>query len=584
MMLKKLLPVHFILFTFLSFAQKPLISLRYEQNYTPTYYEVVEMFKRLDSHYENAILTENGMTDSGKPLHTFILNNEKEFNPEKIKAQGKSVLLINNGIHAGEPCGIDASLEFADNILRNKDGLASILDKTVIVIIPVYSIGGLLNRSAYHRTGQTTPYETGFRGNAGNYDLNRDFVKCDSENAKNFNKLFTKWDPDVFLDTHTTNGSQHQYSVTLIAPQPDMFPPAQEKFIREKLLPVLFNNMKKGSYELIPYVSWMYPDPKMGIKMTQESARYSSGYASLFNSYGMMTENHVYKDYADRVKSCYQFIEVLAQYTAQNSEEIIESRMIGNKEAMAAQTHAINFDLDTTQFKTIEFKGYEVDFKQISPLSGLTRFGYDLNKPYTSRIKYFDVYNPTQEIKVPEYYVLPQAWKSVINRLEWNGIQFHRLKKDTTLELEVYYIDEYSNSSRPYNGHYFHEKVNTRSEVQKIKYYAGDLIIPVRQRGMKYLMEMLEPKARDSFFKWNFFDNILDSREYFSSYGFEENAIKYLNEHPGFKKEFKAKQKSDPEFAKNHRAQLSYIYYNSEWAEKSFERYPVGKIFNEVTF
>uniref|UniRef100_UPI0032177802 M14 family zinc carboxypeptidase n=1 Tax=uncultured Draconibacterium sp. TaxID=1573823 RepID=UPI0032177802 len=579
MKLKLSLLITLLGFSILLFAQKPLLKLKYEQNYTPTYYEVIEMYKHLDAAYENAMLVENGLTDSGKPLHTFIINNEKEFNPEKIKAHGKSVLLINNGIHAGEPCGIDASLEFAYNILRNKNGLSEILNNTVIVIIPAYSIGGLLNRSAFNRSGQTTPYETGFRGNAGNYDLNRDFLKCDSENAKNFNRLFTQWDPDVFLDTHTTNGSEHQYHVTLIAPQPDMFPPVQEKFIREKLLPELFNNMKKGEYELIPYVSWMYPDPKRGIKMTQETGRYSSGYASLFNTYGMMTENHVYKNYSDRVKSCYQFIEVLARFTSDHSGEIIESRKEGIRESMSAPMFPINFELDTTEFTKIEFKGYEVDEKQISPVSGLPRFGYDKTLPYTTTIKYFDVYKPTEEIKIPEYYVLPQAWKSVVNLLNLNGIEYETLKNDTTLEVEVYYIDEYSNAQRPYNGHYFHEQVSTKTEIQKISYYAGDLIIPVRQKKIKYLIETLEPKARDSFFRWNFFDNILDNREYFSSYGFEENALKYLDEHPEFKKEFEAKQKSDPEFAKNHRAQLAYIYNNTEWAEKSFERYPIGRIY-----
>ncbi len=569
----------FIICAVFSFAQKPLLNLKYEQNYTPTYYEVLEMYKLLDSHYENAALIENGLTDSGKPLHTFIINNSREFNPKKIKKQGKTVLLINNGIHSGEPCGIDASLEFADNILRNKDGLAKILDNTVIVIIPAYSIGGLLTRSAYNRSGQTTPYETGFRGNAGNYDLNRDFVKCDSENAKNFNKIFTKWDPDVFLDTHTTNGSEHQYNITLIAPSPDMFPPTQENFIRNKMLPELYRNMKKGKYELTPYVSWMYPDPKMGIKMTQETARYSSGYASLFNSYGMMTENHVYKAYPDRVKSCYQFIEVLAKFTSTNAKEIIASRKQGIKESMAANTHPINFELDTTKFTIIEFKGYEVNEKQTSPVTGLPRFGYDLHKPFTAQIKLFDVYKPTEEIKVPKTYILPQAWKEVVDRLEMNGIEFERLKNDTILEVEIYYIDKYSNAKLPYNGHYFHDEVSTRTEVQKINYYAGDLKIPVHQKKIKYLLEMLEPKARDSFFKWNFFDSILDRREYFSSYGFEENALKYLNEHPEFKKKFEEKRQSDPEFAKNHRAQLGYIYYNSEWSEKSFERYPVGRIY-----
>jgi len=168
-MKKHLFIILIFCFSLKVFAQKPaLLKLKYEENYTPTYSEVIEMFQLLDKNYDNAVLLEKGLTDSGKPLHLFIINNEPEFNPDKIREQGKSILLINNGIHPGEPEGIDASLEFADDMLRNKDGMAKLLEKTVVIIIPVYNIGGHLNRSAYNRSGQTTPYETGFRGNEQN--------------------------------------------------------------------------------------------------------------------------------------------------------------------------------------------------------------------------------------------------------------------------------------------------------------------------------------------------------------------------------------------------------------------------------
>jgi len=109
-------------------------------------------------------------------------------------------------------------------------------------------------------------------------------------------------------------------------------------------------------------------------------------------------------------------------------------------------------------------------------------------------------------------------------------------------------------------------KVEIRAKLHSnlFRYYAGDLLIPVRQEKLKYLLEMFEPKAGDSFFRWIFFDNILDQREYFSSYGFDENALKYLNEHPDIKAKFEEKRKWDTEFANNHRAQLAYIYNNSE--------------------
>jgi hypothetical protein len=563
-------------------AQKPaLLNLKYEQNYTPTYSEVIEMYQILDKNYANAALIEKGLTDCGKPLHLFVINNQSEFNPEKIKDLGKSILLINNGIHPGEPEGIDASLWFADDLLRNKDGMAKLLENTVIIIVPVYNIGGHLNRSAYNRSGQTTPYETGFRGNYANLDLNRDFTKCDSENAHSFTKIFQEWDPDVFLDTHTTNGSDHQYSITLIPPAPALFPPVMEKFIRNKFLPDLYTEMKKGDYELIPYVDYIYDDPKKGIAMTQEGPRYSSGYATMFHSYGMITENQIYRDFPDRVKSCYQFINVLANFVSENRMAIKKSRLEGIKESMGLKNYPVAFQLDTTKFAMIEFKGFEVDKFQISPVSGLERFGYDTSKPYTEMVKYFNFYAHTETVEVPDFYILPQSYREIIERLDLIKIQYSRLKNDSLIEVKVEIIDEFSNPAKPYNGHYYHDKISTHIESQVIQYYAGDLVIPVRQKKIKYLLEMFEPKAADSFFRWNFFDNILDQREYFSSYGFDENALKYLNEQPDFKAKFEAERKSNTELANNHRAQLAYIYNNSEWLEKTWKRYPVGKIFKK---
>lgn len=561
-------------------GQQPLLNLMFEENYTPTYAEIIEMYQTLDARFENAALVEQGGTDSGKPLHLFVINNKKEFDPAKIKQSGKSVLLINNGIHAGEPEGIDASLWFADDILRNKDGLGKILENTVIIIIPVYSIGGVLNRSAYNRSGQTTPYETGFRGNAANLDLNRDFTKNDSENARSFARLFRDWAPDVFLDTHTTNGSDHQYSITYIPPEPALFPPAMGQYLRQKLIPSMYSQMKKGDCELIPYVNYIFNDPKQGISMSHEGPRYSSGFASMFHSFGMMTENQIYKPFPDRVKSCYQFICMLAKFTSENSRAIKDSREEGIRQSMALEEYPIVFELDTSKYQMIEFKGYEAETNQISPLTGLKRFGYDTAKPYTETIKYFDTYRPTATVKVPEFYILPQSYREIIERLDLNGISYSRLESDSLIDVSVDYIDTFTSPPQPYNGHYYHDRVVTHSEVQNIRFFAGDLLIPVRQEKIKYLLEMLEPRAVDSFFRWNFFDNILDQREYFSSYGFEPNAIKYLDEHPAFRAKFEEKRKTDLEFAKNHRAQLAYIYNNTEWFEKTWKRYPVGKIYH----
>jgi hypothetical protein len=563
-------------------AEKPaLLSLRYNENYSPTYDEVIDMYRKLDEAWPEAVLTEAGLTDCGKPLHTFIISRNRNFDPVELRRENKTIVLINNGIHPGEPEGIDASLEFADDILRNKDGMAGWLENTVVVIIPVYNIGGALNRGAYNRSGQTTPYETGFRGNYGNLDLNRDFTKCDSENARSFTRIFHHWNPDVFLDTHTTNGSDHRHAITLIPPQPDQFPASMRKFLRETLLPGLYGEMKKGEYKLIPYVDYFYEDMRGGIRGGQESPRYSAGYATVFHTYGMMTENLIYATYPDRVKSTIDFIRALVKMSSEHSHEILASRRAGIEESLNATRYALTYALDTTRFQMIDFDGFETERQQISPVTGLPRLGYNRNRPFSASIKYYDTYAPSEWTDIPGFYVVPQAWKPVLERLLLNQIEHIVLERDTLMEVTVDYLDEVGHPARPYNGHFFHSQVVTRSEVQTIQYYAGDWLVPVRQNGIKYIIEMLEPRARDSFLRWNFFDSVLDQREYFSSFGFEENALRTLNEFPELKKQLEERRSGNPEFAGNHRAQLQFIYDNSPWLEKTWKRYPVGRIFGE---
>jgi len=560
---------------------KSLVNLSFEQNETVTYYEAIEAYQTLADHYPQAKLLNYGVTDAGKPLHLFVMSKEKDFDPESIRENKKSIVLITNGIHPGEPEGIDASIWFADDVLRNSDGLCALLDNTVICIIPVYNIGGCLNRSAFHRTGQTTPKECGYRGNAKNLDLNRDFVKLDTKNARAFTAIFREWDPDIFLDTHTTNGSDHKYVITLIPIQPCGLPDNLSDFFRSKMIPHLYEQMANTDYELIPYVNYMNRSPKSGISLYIQTPRFSTGYAGLFNSLGFMTENHIYKDFPDRVRSVYNFIRIMTEFASENSDEIIQLRQEANKKTSGQKEFTLDWKLDTTKFEMIRFKGYEGE-TGISPVTGLERFGYNRDKPYDTMVPFYDHHLPEKVVAAPNYYILPQAWEEVVERLEMNKVKMQRLAKDTAFEVERYYIADYKTSNRQNNWHRYHYELKLDLKVEIVQFYEGDYIIQMDQVANKYIVEVLEPEALDSFFRWNFFDPCLERREYYSSYGFEENAMKYLNEHPEFKKEFEEAVINDPELAKSHRAQLGYIYENTEWADNRVGRYPVARINEEV--
>ena len=188
------------------------------RNTTATYEESISFYKKLSNAFPQLQLTTHGMTDSGLPLHTAVLSMDEDFDPVSIRKKNKNILFVNNAIHAGEPCGVDASMMILRNYLEDKS-LQKFLDHTVIVVIPMYNLGGVLNRNSHTRTNQNGPESYGFRGNAKNLDLNRDFIKCDSKNAQTFNQLYNYWQPDIFVDNHTSNGADYQYTITLIPTQ-----------------------------------------------------------------------------------------------------------------------------------------------------------------------------------------------------------------------------------------------------------------------------------------------------------------------------------------------------------------------------
>ena len=264
-----------------------------------------------------------GQTDSGLPLHLILISADPKFRIGKTSDKSKSIILINNGIHAGEPDGIDASMLLARDYLNGNKKLPS---NIVLAVIPVYNIGGFLNRSAFYRADQNGPEEFGFRGNAQNLDLNRDFIKADSKNAASFAEIFHRCDPDVFIDNHVSNGADYQHVMTFLTSQHNKLGGIAGKYLNEKFEPELYKKMKAKGYDLIPYVSFAGTTPESGLIQFFDSPRFSTGYASLWHSFAFMTETHMLKPYQERVRSTYELMESAITFTAENSIEIKKIR------------------------------------------------------------------------------------------------------------------------------------------------------------------------------------------------------------------------------------------------------------------
>ena len=545
---------------------------------TSEYIDVINFYKELSNTYSEISVFEMGETDAGLPLHLVVYNSDGKTQLNAIKNSTKNIVLINNGIHPGESDGIDASMLLLRDIVQN-DSLKKSYQNTLIAVIPIYNIGGSLNRNSHTRANQNGPIEYGFRGNTRNYDLNRDFVKQDTKNAAAFAEIFHTIDPDVFIDNHVSNGADYQYAISHLFTQHNKLGASLGKFIETKMRPAIERSMATKNMPITPYVNVWGGTPKEGWSQFYDSPRYSTGYTTLFNTLGMMVETHMLKPYKIRVEQTYELILSMLDFTQDHSEEIKTIRRNAIGKILKKKTYPIAFEIDLQKEPSIiQFRGYEGSIIDSKVTIG-KRLTYDTSKPYLAPVNYYNEYRAAKETTIPKAYILRQGWRRVIERLENNQISYTQFEKDTTLVVETMHVDDYKTRSSAYEGHYLHYNTSIKIDSIAVRFYKGDLYIPVNQKGARYLMETLEPEATDSFFNWNFFDTVLQQKEGYSGYVFEDVAEQILKENTFIKDAFEAKKATDKDFAKNPRAQLNFIYKRSLHYEKAHLLLPIYKAY-----
>ena len=540
---------------------------------TATYREVIDFYEDLAAVYSTINLQRIGETDSGEPLHLVTYSRNRNFDFDDLRSD-HSIVLINNGIHPGESDGIDATMMLLRDLAQDSIVLP---ENTVIAAIPVYNVGGALNRNSFSRTNQNGPKSYGFRGNARNYDLNRDFIKADTRNTQSFYEIFHMVDPDVFIETHVSNGANYQYTLTHLFTQHNQMGGTLGNYIKTDLRPALEKALRKKDWDITPYVNVFGDVPENGFSQFLDTPRYSSGYAALWNTLGVMVETHMLKPYDKRVEGTYEFLRSMIDIADEDADLIKKLRSRDTKDFQVKNEYAFDFKVDSSNISSLEFKGYEAD-RLPSKVTGFERLKYDTTRPFTKTVDYYDNFIPTRQVKTPQGYIVPKAWWQVINLLELNNVKMVPFEKDTSLTVEVYRIKDYKTRTNSYEGHYPHYDVELESRRQKVNIREGDLFIPIKQKAAKYLMGTLEPQAPDSFFNWNFFDSILQQKEGFSPYVFEEVAREFLDDYPEIEEEFLQKKKDDREFAVNWYAQLDWIHKKSEYYERSHLRYPIFRV------
>jgi hypothetical protein len=283
------------------------------------------------------------------------------------------------------------------------------------------------------------------------------------------------------------------------------------------------------------------------------------------------------KPYDQRVKATYALMESFIDFTSKNSETIKSLREKTKLSSKQQSIFPVSWGLDKNKFSEISFKGYEGSRKP-SEVSGLPRLYYDRSKPYEKKVKFYNTYQAKTLVKKPHAYIIPKGWWKVIDLLRVNKVQMRPLNRDTVIEVEEYRIEDYKTSPRSFEMHHINSDVIVSASTQKVSFFKGDIYIQMDQPANRFLIEVLEPQAGDSYFAWNYFDAILVQKEGFSDYAFEENAIEFLKSHPEVKTKLEEKKKSDTALAKSAVAQLNFIYQHSPYYEPAHMRYPVYRV------
>lgn len=549
----------------------PLTNAQWTENSSPTYPELIDYYKKLDKEHMEIELYAMGESDYGLPIYLCIVNGAQDSLKSLEKAKKGTTILINNAIHAGEPDGINATLIWLDNWIKKGKKTKDI---PVIAIIPAYNVGGMMNRTTNSRANQNGPEEYGFRGNAQNLDLNRDFIKMDSKNAFTFAKIYHALDPDVFVDTHVSNGADYQYTLTYISSMKERMAPSLREMTYEKLIPSLTKTLKKKNWDLFPYVELMKETPEGGIHAFNDLPRYAMGYASLFDAISFTVETHMLKPFPQRVQATYDFLADLILYTSDHSKEIEKAKLESRAYWQNDKQFEFNFQL-TEKKDSILFKGFEFT-NPLSPVTGLPRLKYHQDRPFEKYVPHFNTFTPKDSAVIPEYIILGGQCEEVIARLKQNGVVFRQFSQDTMIEISRERVAEFKSNAKPYEGHFYHNHLEDNYEFVAQNFKKGDVLIETNQYQRNFILSTLISRAEDSYFRWNFFDSYLQQKEYFSPYVFEEQALEILNQKPWLKEELELMKVSNKEFRESSWDQLYFIYKNSDMFEQSYYLLPIS--------
>jgi hypothetical protein len=544
---------------------------------TPRYEQTLAWLQRLDAASDAIELRDFGTSPEGRKLPLVIASADRSFTPALARERGKRVLLVQAGIHAGEIEGKDAGMALLrDLTVAGKH--RGLLDDTVLLFIPIFSVDGHERFGPYNRINQNGPAEMGWRGTAQRINLNRDYVKADAPEMRAWLALWNAWRPDLLVDVHTTDGADYAYDLTWFIDQWDNQHPAIRAWQKDAILGRVFAATAKRRHRLAPYVNLVdQADPTKGIANGFGGPRFSTGYAAVRHRPALLVETHMLKDYATRVRASYDILLEILRELDRHPAALAKAIAAADADTVARGAAEVVLALDTPKTSVpFRYETYAWTVEQ-SDVSGLPWIRYDPKRPKTIEVPFYRELVPSVRVRAPAAYAIPPAWTAAIERVRLHGLRHVVLEKSMTVAAEAYRLTAPTWAATPFEGRVGVTGYELAREPRQAALPAGTVIVPLDQPDADLAMTMFEPDAPDSLLRWGFFNLIFERREYADERVAEQVARDLLARNPALQAEFQERLK-DPAFAANGHARLQWFVDRSAWNEWDVGLYPILRL------
>ena len=536
---------------------------------TDSYDGTIAYAKLLDKQFKEVHYQSIGTTAMGRDIPLLIIDENGYTKPKRIRKSGKNIIFVQSCIHPGEPNGKDAMFLLIRNMLKDFS----------FIFIPVLSPDGLANFSPYNRINQNGPKQMGWRVNAQGLNLNRDFTKLDTPEIRAFAALFNQWQPDLFFDTHATDGADYQYVTTYSVENFGNYDEGITRWLSEVWEPRIKTAMFKQNIPITRYIEFQpWGDPTASLYDESFSAMFSEAYTTARNCPGILLETHMLKPYKERVLSTYQMIVETLKIIRDDKNNFNNTLSQAKKNDLKLNELPINMQSQLNDTIWEDFLGYHFDTVH-SDITGGWYYAYDTTRPETRKIRRVFSTRPEKTLSVPKEYIIPAQYSEVIDIVKAHGFEMNLLKSEKTLQVNTYRFSNVEFMPKPSEGRSRVAHADAEEITKEVTFLKGSAVVKTSQNGVRLLMNLLEPEMQGSLFEWGFFNNVLQRVEYFEVYKMEPMAKVMLAADPFLEEQFKQWKASFPiDKQPSQYAILNWFYEHSPYCDKNYLVYPNGMV------